>query len=46
MTLTLHTTDKMESILTMDGIPQSDLGDVIRDLVQRARAKSKIIEFN
>mgnify|MGYP003402931719 CR=1 FL=1 len=46
MTLTLYTTDKQESILVMEGIPQSGLGDVIRDLVQRARSKSKIVEFN
>lgn len=46
MTLTLYTTDKMESILMMDGTPQSDLGDLIRDLVQRARVKSRIVEFN
>lgn len=46
MTLTLYTTDKQESILAMEGVPQSGLGDMIRDLVQRARAKSKIFEFN
>ncbi len=46
MTLTLYTTDKQESILAMEGIPLSGLADVIRDLVQKARAKSKIVEFN
>ena len=46
MTLTLYSTDKQESILAMEGIPQSGLCDVIRDLVQRTRSKSKIVEFN
>lgn len=46
MTLTLFTTDKQDVVITLNGIPQSNLNDTIRDLVQRARAKSKIIEIN
>jgi uncharacterized membrane protein YdbT with pleckstrin-like domain len=46
MTLTLFTTDKQEVVIALNGIPQSNLNDTIRDLVQRARAKSKIIEIN
>jgi uncharacterized membrane protein YdbT with pleckstrin-like domain len=46
MTLTLFTTDKQDVVIALNGIPQSNLNDTIRDLVQRARAKSKIIEIN
>jgi uncharacterized membrane protein YdbT with pleckstrin-like domain len=46
MTLTLFTTDKQDVVIALNGIPQSNLNDMIRDLVQRARAKSKIIEIN
>lgn len=46
MTLTLYTTDKQDLVIALTGIPQSNLNDTIRDLVQRARAKSKIIEIN
>lgn len=46
MTLTLFTTDKQDVVIALKGIPQSNLNDTIRDLVQRARAKSKIIEIN
>lgn len=46
MTLTLYTTDKQELTVRMPGIPVSNLSDTIRELVQAARAKSKIVEFN
>ncbi|MEN0053573.1 MAG: PH domain-containing protein [Mucilaginibacter sp.] len=46
MTLTLYTTDKQDLVIALTGIPQSNLNDTIRELVQRARAKSKIIEIN
>lgn len=46
MTLTLFTTDKQDVVIALNGNPQSTLNEAIRDLVQRARAKSKIIEVN
>lgn len=46
MTLTLVTTDKQDVFITLTGIKQSTLGDTIRDLVQKARSKSKIVEIN
>lgn len=46
MNLTLYTTDRQDVVVSLRGIPQSHLSDTIRDLVQKARAKSKIIEIN
>jgi uncharacterized membrane protein YdbT with pleckstrin-like domain len=46
MTLTLMTTDKQDVSISLTGIPQSTLGDTMRDLVQTARTKSKIVEIN
>ncbi|QJD98539.1 PH domain-containing protein (plasmid) [Mucilaginibacter robiniae] len=46
MTLTLITTDKQDVVVALTGIRQSNINDTIRELVQRARAKSKIIEIN
>ncbi|PWS25877.1 hypothetical protein DHW03_18765 [Pedobacter yonginense] len=46
MTLTLITTDKQDVIIALTGVNQSTLGDTVRELVQKARSKSKIIELN
>nr|WP_181718599.1 PH domain-containing protein [Pedobacter sp.] len=46
MTLALYTTDKQDFVISLTGIPQSGLSDTVRELVQQARAKSKIIEIN
>lgn len=46
MTLTLITTDKQDVVVALTGIRKSNINDTVRELVQRARAKSKIIEIN
>lgn len=46
MNLTLLTTDLTGPVIVLSGIPQSDLAEIIRERVQRARANSKIIELN
>lgn len=46
MNLTLLTTDLTGPVIILKGIPKSDLPDVIRERVQRARQNSKIVELN
>lgn len=46
MNLTLLTTDLSGPVIILRGIPKSDLPDIIRERVQRARQNSKIVELN
>ncbi|NHA02551.1 PH domain-containing protein [Mucilaginibacter sp. HC2] len=46
MNLTLLTTDLTNPVTILKGIPKSDLPDIIRERVQRARQNSKIVELN
>jgi uncharacterized membrane protein YdbT with pleckstrin-like domain len=46
MNLTLLTTDLTGPVIILKGIPKSDLPEVIRERVQRARQNSKIVELN
>lgn len=46
MNLTLLTTDLTGPVTILRGIPKSDLADIIRERVQRARQNSKIVELN
>lgn len=46
MNLTLLTTDLTGPVIILRGIPKSDLPDIIRERVQRARQNSKIVELN
>ncbi|PAW95086.1 hypothetical protein CKK33_16925 [Mucilaginibacter sp. MD40] len=46
MSLTLLTTDLTGPVTILRGIPKSDLPDIIRERVQRARQNSKIVELN
>ena len=46
MNLTLLTTDLTAPVTMLRGIPKSDLPDIIRERVQRARQNSKIVELN
>jgi uncharacterized membrane protein YdbT with pleckstrin-like domain len=46
MNLTLLTTDLTGPVIILKGIPKSDLPDIIRERVQRARQNSKIVELN
>lgn len=46
MNLTLLTTDLTGPVIILRGIPKSDLPDIIRERVQRARENSQIVELN
>ena len=46
MNLTLLTTDLTGPVIILRGIPKSDLPDIIRERVQRARQNNKIVELN
>jgi uncharacterized membrane protein YdbT with pleckstrin-like domain len=46
MTLTLKSTDPENSVISMVGIPESDIIDTIRDYVQEARKDNHIYENN
>jgi uncharacterized membrane protein YdbT with pleckstrin-like domain len=46
MNLTLLTTDLTGPVIILKGIPKSDLPDIVRERVQRARQNSKIVELN
>jgi uncharacterized membrane protein YdbT with pleckstrin-like domain len=46
MNLRLFTTDDTNHLLTLTGIPFSNLTDNLRELVQQARLKNKIIEIS
>jgi membrane protein YdbS with pleckstrin-like domain len=46
MQLTLISTDPENKQVTLTGIPHSDLPDTIRELVQQARQRNKIVELN
>lgn len=46
MNLTLLTTDLTGPVIILRCIPKSDLPNVIRERVQRARQNSKIVELN
>jgi uncharacterized membrane protein YdbT with pleckstrin-like domain len=46
MNLTLISTDPENKQVTLTGIPHSDLPDTIRELVQQARQRNKIVELN
>lgn len=46
MNFRLFTTDDTNREITLTGIPYSDLADNIRELVQQARLKNRIIEIS
>lgn len=46
MDLTLNTTDPANPLITLRGIPQSDIVDTLRERVQHARQHNKIVEIN
>jgi uncharacterized membrane protein YdbT with pleckstrin-like domain len=46
MNLELITTDKTNIILVLKGIPYSDLVEIIRERVQKARQHNNIVELN
>lgn len=46
MTITLLTQDLTSAQVALTGIPLSDLPDQIRDYVQKARIKNRILEIN
>jgi uncharacterized membrane protein YdbT with pleckstrin-like domain len=46
MNLTLLTTDLTGPVTLLRGIPKSDLPEIIRERVQKARQNSKIVELN
>ena len=46
MNLTLKTTDPENKSIQFTGIPVSDLIDTIRDHVQKARLRNRIVELN
>jgi uncharacterized membrane protein YdbT with pleckstrin-like domain len=46
MNLTLLTTDLTGPVIILRGIPKSDLPDILRERVQRARQNNKIVELN
>lgn len=46
MNLTLSTSDQSHPLLVLQGIPESNLPDIIRDLVQNARTKNRVLEVD
>ena len=46
MNLTLSTSDQSHPHLVLQGIPESNLPDIIRDLVQNARTKNRVLEVD
>jgi transcriptional regulator of nitric oxide reductase len=46
MTLTLKSTDHENPVISLLGIPESDIIDTIRDHVQEARKDNHIYEIN
>lgn len=46
MNLTLATSDQSHPSLVLQGIQESNLPDIIRDLVQRARTKNRVLEVD
>ncbi|MBS1528032.1 MAG: PH domain-containing protein [Bacteroidetes bacterium] len=46
MDLTLKSTDSENPVIWLRGIPKSDLVDIIREYVQMARTRNKIMELN
>jgi membrane protein YdbS with pleckstrin-like domain len=46
MNVILKTTDRENTVITMTGIPESELVDEIRDRVQAARKNNQIYEIN
>lgn len=46
MNLTLATSDQSHPTLVLQGIPESNLPDIIRDLVQKSRTKNRVLEVD
>ncbi|MBS1502481.1 MAG: hypothetical protein JST32_10495 [Bacteroidetes bacterium] len=46
MDLCLKSTDPINPIIWMRGIPASDLVDILRERVQEARGHNQIVELN
>ena len=46
MNFTVLTSDKSHPILVLRGIPDSNLPDIIRDLVQLSRVKNRVLEVD
>ena len=46
MNLVISTSDKSHPILKLSGIPNSNIPDVIRDLVERARRRNRVFEVD
>ncbi|TKC08035.1 hypothetical protein FA048_12795 [Pedobacter polaris] len=46
MNVTLITTDQLNKNIALIGIPQSDITDVLREYVQKARINNRIFEMN
>jgi len=45
MTVTLMTSDRTHPRMDLEGIPKSDLMETVRELVQKARMRNRIIEM-
>lgn len=46
MTIKLHTTDLSTTILSIKGVPKSNIAENIRNLVQKSRINNRIFEVN
>jgi len=46
MEVRLYTTDLTNDVVTLEAVPQSDLPELIRDLVIQARLNNRIFEIN